>query len=173
MKIICYEFDQCDPKRCSAQKLIRLKKIEKYNLKRPFKGIILSPIGDRVISKSDNERIKKYGIGIIDCSWSQIDTTYIKNIPCNHHRLLPFLVAANQVNYGKPIKLNCAEALFAGLYINGFVNEADLILKDFAYYDAFKDINKELIDAYSKCETGNEIINEQNKYLEKYKRNNK
>lgn len=46
---------------------------------------------------------------------------------------MPYLVAANTVNYGRPYKLNCAEALAAGLWICGFQSDAHLVMSKFGY----------------------------------------
>lgn len=40
---------------------------------------------------------------------------------------MPFLIACNPVNYGKPWRLNCVEALAAGFYITGHDDWAELL----------------------------------------------
>lgn len=63
-------------------------------------------------------------------------------------RLLPFLVAANPVNYGKGAKLTCAEALAAALAICGLTEQAETILSTMSWGLNFLELNAELISAY-------------------------
>eukprot|EP00475_Leptophrys_vorax_P025539 TRINITY_DN35771_c0_g1_i4.p4 TRINITY_DN35771_c0_g1~~TRINITY_DN35771_c0_g1_i4.p4 ORF type:complete len:162 (-),score=62.59 TRINITY_DN35771_c0_g1_i4:2053-2538(-) len=86
------------------------------------------------------------------------------------NRLLPYLVAANPVNYGKPMKLSCVEALAAALIIVGLVEEADMLLQKFKWGPNFVVLNRELLEAYSQCENSAEVVQVQNMYLEQHQR---
>ncbi len=55
---------------------------------------------------------------------------------------VPFLVAANPVNYGKPLRLSCAEAVAATLFLTGFQDEAREIMNKFKWGHAFFEVNK-------------------------------
>lgn len=69
----------------------------------------------------------RYGVGVVDCSWAQLDAVPFAKLKCGAPRLLPFLLAANPVNYGKALKLTCAEAVAAALIIVGFEDEAQKV----------------------------------------------
>lgn len=85
-------------------------------------------------------------------------------------RLLPFLIAANPVNYGKPMRLTCAEALAAALLICGFAEWGREVLGKFGWGDAFFTLNHDLLELYAACEDGAEVVKVQNAYIEKSQR---
>ncbi len=57
-------------------------------------------------------------------------------------RIVPYLVAANTINYGKPMRLSCAEAFAATLNISGFEDEAQEIMSIFNWGPSFMAINE-------------------------------
>lgn len=80
------------------------------------------------------------------------------------HRYLPFLYAANTINYGRPYKLNTAEAIAACLYITGYKDDARLMLSPFAYGDEFFKLNLEALELYSNCSCLEEVVHYHSEY---------
>ena len=166
-KLGMWDFAQCDPKRCSGRKLCRLKMIEEFKVNQKFRGIILTPSGTRVVSPADREVMIVAGLAVVDCSWAELEKVPFNKLPKGNERLLPFLVAANTVNYGKPYKLNCAEAFIAGLLICGLKADAQAIMSKFSYGEEFYRLNAELFELYAQCTNGEEVIAVQNAYLKR------
>ncbi|ONK75517.1 uncharacterized protein A4U43_C03F17720 [Asparagus officinalis] len=130
-----------------------------------FGGIALSPVGKQCVSREDHPLIKRKGLAVVDCSWARLNDVPFVKLRCPAPRLLPWLVAANPVNYGRPCELSCVEALSAALIICGEEDTGNLILSKFKWGHSFLSLNRELLKAYSKCETGSEIISVQNAWL--------
>ena len=76
-----------------------------------------------------------------------------------------FLVAANEVNYGKPLYLNTAEALAAALRIAGLTRDAELLLAPFASGGAFFALNADAFEAYATAVDGDGVAAAEARFL--------
>lgn len=170
VRLAMWDFGQCDPKRCSGVKLKRLGYVRILGLRDSFHGLVLSPIGTEVISPSDKELMLNAGVAVVDCSWKQLDHTNVSQLRARHHRLLPYLVASNTVNYGKPWRLNCAEAFAACLAIFDMQEAAEELMNQFKWGHSFFEMNGGLIERYKKCKSSEEMIAVQNEVLEQLRK---
>jgi pre-rRNA-processing protein TSR3 len=166
LQLRMWDFAQCDPKRCTGAKLARRGIFERMPLKQAFRGIVLSPEGKVTVSPADKEIVEKSGMSLIDCSWARLQEIPFKQMQAGHHRILPFLVAANTVNYGRPYKLTCAEACAATLYICGKVDAAKAVLYEFSWGEEFIKLNLQVLDLYANCKDADEVVQKQNEWLE-------
>ncbi|TNJ27263.1 O-sialoglycoprotein endopeptidase [Giardia muris] len=168
IRLVAYDYQQCDARRCSAKRLERLGLCKVISKSTFFKGILLSSEGVTVLSREDAPLLEQFGLGTVDCSWNEVlqHNVPITKLPCRNHRLLPFLVASNQVNYGKPYKLNCAEAFAAGLWICGHKEQALELINHFPYANGFISLNSDALDRYANCQTAEEVIKTQAMILE-------
>ncbi|MGF3554672.1 MAG: DUF367 family protein [Thermoplasmatota archaeon] len=167
IRLIIYHVNEDDPKKCTAKKLGRfgLADIVTNIKKTPKKAILLNPFAKKSISKEDLFIAKKNGILAVDCSWENAEHCFdFLNKRCIP-RALPFLVAVNPVNYGKPFKLTTLEAFAASLYILGETEFAFEILKIYNWGPQFLEFNKEPLEDYRKAKNSTEIIKIMKYYL--------
>lgn len=170
LKLRMWDFAQCDPKRCSGARLARRGVFQKMPLKSAFRGIVLDPEAKIPVSPADTEILESSGISLIDCSWARLQEIPFSQMRSGHHRLLPFMVAANTVNYGRPFKLNCAEAAAATLAICGKPEAAKAVMSEFSYGEEFLTLNKQVFEIYAECADAEEVIQKQNEWLEEQRK---
>lgn len=162
--ILIYDLSEDDPKKCSAKKLVR------FGLARPIKNlrylhkssIVLTPLAERVISIED---ANISNLVAIDCSWQHADSTLLSLGNKFFGRALPYMLAANPINYGQPFKLTTVEALAAALYILGEVTHAKLLLDKFSWGNTFIKLNLLPLEDYRKAKTRQEVIAAMMTYL--------
>ena len=155
-----WDFGQCDARRCTGKKLERAgwMKALKPSARCRGNAIVLTPDGKQSVCPNDRDVIQSDGICVVDCSWNRVDEMQFHTLKGGQPRLLPFLVAANPVNYGRPFKLTCVEAIAACLFIVGFSREARLLLSKFVWGEGFITLNLELLEAYAGCSDSASVV---------------
>ena len=144
---------QDDPKKCTAAKLVKFGLANNVH-KTSTKTLVLDPFAEKILLNKDKQLINS--ITGIDCSWNLADKTFVKKFT-GIRRKLPPLFAGNPVNYSKLNKLTTVEAISAALYILDFPDLSLKILDKFKWGHTFYELNKELLDEYSKVELETKI----------------
>lgn len=167
MRLIIYHANEDDSKKCTAKKLARLSyaKLETNIKKISYRAILLNPFSIKTISKEDLHIAIKNGILAVDCSWKNVEKNFEYLDKKNHSRALPFLLAANPVNYGKPFKLTTLEAFAASLYILNEIKQAEKILGIYNWGNQFLNLNKQPLEGYRKAKTSKDVIEVMKQYI--------
>jgi len=161
--ILIYDKDQCDPKKCTAKRMEKFGLGREVSLSRIPKGsIVLSPFADTVLSRADLKFARR-GLVVMDLTWTHIDE--FPRVRGTEPRVLPYLVAANPVNWGRPWKLNSAEAVLASLVIMGQDEQAAAFLGRFNWAPEFMTLNQGLLDEYRAAPDGEGVKKAQDEYI--------
>lgn len=166
VNIVVYHSGQCDPKKCTALKLKRhgLVRIVRQIKFLPKRAVVLNPLSEIAFSPADRERIENFGLAALDFSWEHAEEVLLKNVR-GTSRCLPYFIAGNPVNFGKPTKLSTVEALAAALYIAGFKDEAKRLLSVFTWGHTFLEINEERLESYVKAKDSTDIVELQKQFM--------
>ncbi len=164
IRLLAYHAGQCDPKRCTALRLERLGLMTFVPRPRalPSGAILLTPDTDRALSRADAPRAERRGLAVVDVSWKRGE---FPKVPQATPRALPYLLAANPVNYGKPFILSSVEALAAALVIFGHDDEARTILAKFVWGGQFLALNREPLDAYMSAKDSTGVVAAQAEFI--------
>lgn len=162
-----YHTRQDDPKKCTARRMSKFGLATMYETagKLPSGAILLDPTADQAISPTDRLPARK-GICVLDCTWGEVERLFplLKSKRMNG-RALPYLLAANPVNYGRPFMLSSAEAFVAALYILGYREQAREIADRFKWGDTFLTLNREPLEAYAVAKGSADVIRIQHEFM--------
>ncbi|HJJ55821.1 MAG TPA: DUF367 family protein [Methanocorpusculum sp.] len=165
IKLLAYRDNSCDPKKCTMKKLERFSMLRIVNQINhiPKNTLLLDPTAGLVLSPTDRSWVNS--ITALDCSWEIFDPTESFVTKWKGRRALPYLVAANPVNFGKPFTFTSVEAISAALYILGYIDQAESILSKFNWGLNFLKLNAESLLEYAAAKNSDEVILIQNEYM--------
>ena len=162
--------DQDDPRKCTARKMHASGLVELHESisGAPKRGYILDPKSKTILGPEDRNLISMgAAIVVLDCSWKRIDESLeeISGMTMLEGRILPALLAANPVSWGKLGRLSSAEAFAASLAILGYQDQASRVLDPFQFGQQFLDLNREPLGAYAIAESREELVAMQSEFF--------
>jgi pre-rRNA-processing protein TSR3 len=125
---------------------------------------VLNPFSKVAFSPADKDRVERFGLVGLDCSWEHAEKVLLKHVR-GTSRCLPILIAGNPVNFGKATKLSTVEALAAALYIVGSKEQASELLSIFKWGHTFLDLNHERLESYKNARDSSEIVEMQHRFF--------
>ena len=163
--VFVYDKNQCDPKKCTAKRMLKfgLAKEAKTLHAIPKGSIVLSPFAEKALSP-DDIRYARHGLVVMDLTWTNIDE--FPRPKGTNDRALPYMLASNPINWGRPMELNSAEAIMASLFIRGEREQAETFLGRFNWAPEFMRLNGELLEEYSSAKDSTEVVRIQNEYID-------
>jgi pre-rRNA-processing protein TSR3 len=167
VRLVVYHANEDDPKKCTAKKLHRFgfASLQKDIRRLPYHAILLNPFAEKSLSHEDVLMAHTHGLVSLDCSWKTAEQTFHSLETTMVSRALPFLLAANPVNYGKPYQLSTLEAFAAALYILGEVSQATEIVRIYTWGHRFLELNREPLEEYRQAQTSAEVIRLMKQYI--------
>ncbi|MCU0630693.1 MAG: DUF367 family protein [Methanoregulaceae archaeon] len=163
ISLYAYRDNSCDPRKCTVKKLERAGMVKLFNKisQIPKSTLLLDPTSEQALSPADS---RVPSVTALDCSWEVLDTGAVSG--WRTRRALPFLLAANPVNFGRPWRLNSVEAFAATLVILGEPVQAKALLGFFGWGLRFLEVNEEPLRLYAAAKDSSEVIEIQSGYLE-------
>lgn len=166
LNVAMWDLKHCNPKRCTGRKLVRFRLCRLLKLGQRFNGLILTPVATHCVSPADREIVESNGIAVVDCSWNKLNETPFHKMKGKHLRLLPYMIAANPVNYGTPCKLSCVEAIAATMKLVGLDDQCDYYLGKFKWGASFTQLNQDIFEQYAQCRDSKEILEMQGQLMQ-------
>jgi pre-rRNA-processing protein TSR3 len=160
--LYAFRDNSCDPRKCTVKKLERAGHVRVLNKisQIPRNTLLLDPTAEQALSPKDRSA---RSVTVLDCSWEVLDTRVVTS--WRIRRALPFLVAANPVNFGRPCTLSSVEALAAAIYILGEPDRAAKILGCVSWGIRFLEVNREPLALYAKAKDSTDVVKIQDLFL--------
>ena len=124
----------------------------------------MNPLAQKAFSPADREIIERKGLVAVDCSWVYANEVLEFSFR-GASRCLPYLIAANPTNYGRPTKLSTVEALASALYITGLEEKAKRLLSIFKWGHHFIELNRKFLEAYAQAKNSEDVVKLQNGFI--------